>query len=144
MEQAEKNGPLSVARMVENQSMHFVIVEDDAYLRSLLTQRLSREGFLVVEAENGKAGLKAIRECAPHIVLLDIILPDMDGYEVLEEMQKDKTLSGIPVIVLSNLGQKEEVDRAKALGAKWFLIKAKYTPDEIVAYVKKVLSEAYI
>jgi len=144
MERAKKNGSLSVARMVENQSVHLVIIEDDKFLRSLLTQKLSNEGFIMVEAEDGNAGLKAIQEHKPQMVLLDILLPNMDGFEVLEYMRKDKILSGIPVIILSNLGQKEEIERAKALGAKWFLIKAKYTPDEIVTYIKKVLSEAYM
>ncbi|OGZ44367.1 MAG: hypothetical protein A3J55_03325 [Candidatus Ryanbacteria bacterium RIFCSPHIGHO2_02_FULL_45_17b] len=124
--------------------MKLVIVEDDKFLRDLIVRKLSSEGFLVKEATTGEEGLQVLREDPPQLVLLDILLPGMSGYEVLEAMQKNEQLKSIPVVMLSNLGQKEEVARAESLGAKDFLIKAKYTPGEIVTRIKEILNELYM
>src|SRR3989344_4468119 len=140
----QQQSSLPVARAVENQSVKLVIVEDDKFLRDLIVRKLSREGFLVREAKTGEEGLDILREDPPQLVLLDILLPGLSGYEVLETMQKNEKLKSIPVVMLSNLGQKEEVDRATALGAKDFLIKAKYTPGEIVTRIKEILNELYM
>ena len=113
-------GTLPVARVVQNRGTQILIVEDDAFLRNLITRRLLREGFIVEEAANAKAGLDAARKNMPHLILLDILLPDMNGFEMLEEMRKDGAISAIPVIILSNLGQNEELERARVLGAKDF------------------------
>lgn len=139
-----KEGTLPVARVVQNRGTQILIIEDDKFLRNLIVRRLEREGFIMEEAVNGKVGLEVMRKHAPHMILLDLLLPDMNGFDMLEEMRKDESLAAIPVIVLSNLGQKEEAERAKALGAKDFLIKAKYTPAEVVARVKDVLKKAYM
>ena len=96
------------------------------------------------EAANAKAGLDAARKNMPHLILLDILLPDMNGFEMLEEMRKDGAISAIPVIILSNLGQNEELERARVLGAKDFLVKSKYTPAEIIARIKDVLNKSYM
>lgn len=132
------------ARAVENSNVKIVIVEDDRFLRDLIVRKLSSEGFLVKEAETGEEGLEILRKDPPQLVLLDILLPGMSGYEVLEAIQKDKKLKGIPVVMLSNFGQKEEVARAELLGAKDFLIKAKYTHGEIVARIKEILGKLYL
>ncbi len=133
-----------MARVVQNRGTQILIVEDDTFLRNLITRRLLREGFIVEEAANAKVGLDAARKNMPHLILLDILLPDMNGFEMLEEMRKDAALSAIPVIILSNLGQNEELERAHVLGAKDFLVKAKYTPAEIVARIKDVLNKSYM
>lgn len=143
-EEKLKEGTLPVARVVQNRGTQILIVEDDKFLRNLIVRRLEREGFIVEEAVNGKEGLEAVRKHAPHMILLDLLLPDINGFDMLEEMRKDESLAAIPVIVLSNLGQKEEVERAKALGVKDFLIKAKYTPAEVVARMKDALKKAYM
>jgi len=88
-------------------------------------------------ARNGEDGLKSMREARPDLVLLDIIMPRKGGFEVMEEMQKDKDLKGIPVIVISNSGQPVEIDRAQKLGAKDWLIKTEFDPQEVVDKVKK-------
>lgn len=141
---SEKKESLPVARVVQNCGVHIIIVEDDRFLRDLIARRLRQEGFMVGEATNGKTGLEAIQKNPPEMILLDIILPDMNGYDMLEEMRKDESLSSIPVIVLSNLGQKEDMERAREFGAKDFLIKAKFTPAEIVAHVKNTLNKSYM
>lgn len=141
---SEKNSVVPTARVVENHGVHLVIVEDDKFLRDLIVRKLTKEGFVVKEAENGEIGLEVLREDPPQLLLLDILLPGISGYDVLAEMKKDDRLAGIPVVMLSNLGQKEEVERAQSLGAKDFLIKAKYTPGEIVERIKAILGELYM
>jgi DNA-binding response OmpR family regulator len=141
---SEQNKVLPIAQVIENQNVHLVVVEDDKFLRDLIVRKLTKEGFIVVAAEDGEIGIDAIRKELPQVVLLDILLPGISGFDVLEQIKKDEKLKDIPVIMLSNLGQKEEVDRALLLGAKDFLIKAKYTPGEIVTHIKDILKESYL
>jgi DNA-binding response OmpR family regulator len=117
-----------------------LIVEDDKFLRELIAKKLKNEGFDVVEAIDGEEGLKKIKEERPDLVLLDLILPGIDGFEVLARVKEDPNLAQIPVIILSNLGQREEVERGLKLGARDYLIKAHFTPGEIVEKIKNILS----
>ena len=120
-----------------------LIIEDDKFLRDLISQKLQREGFRVFEAVDGEEGLKTAREKSPDIILLDLILPGLDGFEILRVLKGDKNTSQIPVIVLSNLGQKEDMDRALSGGAEDFMVKAHFTPGEIVTKIKSVLKKKY-
>lgn len=117
-----------------------VVVEDDEFLRELIVTKLINEGFEVVEAMDGEDGLRKIREEKPQLVLLDIILPSIDGFEVLKQLKADPSVASIPVVMLSNLGQQDDVERALSMGAKDYLIKAHFTPHEIVEKVKSVLA----
>ena len=121
-----------------------LIIEDDKFLRDLLSQKLTREGFKVLAAMEGEEGIKIAGEEMPNLVLLDLILPGLDGFDILERLKKDSRLSSIPVLVLSNLGQKEDIERAISSGAEGFLIKANFTPGEIVDKVKSVLQKKYL
>jgi DNA-binding response OmpR family regulator len=116
-----------------------LIVEDDKFLRELMVRKLKMENYTVVEAEDGEDGLKKMKEEKPNLVLLDLILPEMDGFEVLEQKRKDDDIKNIPVIILSNLGQKEEIDRGLQLGAVDYLVKAQFSPSEIIAKIKLFL-----
>jgi len=116
-----------------------LIIEDDKFLRELISKKISEEGFQVVEAIDGEDGIKKVKEEMPNLVLLDLILPGIDGFEVLKRMKEESGLSPIPVIILSNLGQKEDVERGLKLGAVDYLIKAHFTPGEIIEKMKKVL-----
>ncbi|MCP6719274.1 MAG: response regulator [Patescibacteria group bacterium] len=116
-----------------------LIVEDDKFLRELISRKLNDEGFEVLEAVDGEEGIKKIKEEKPDLILLDLILPSIDGFEVLSRMKEDPSLSSIPVIILSNLGQKEEVEKGLKLGATDYLIKAHFTPREIIEKIKNVL-----
>ena len=118
-----------------------LIVEDEEIMINLLQRKLDREGFNISIARDGEEGLKAMREKPPDIVLLDIIMPKMGGFEVMEEMQKDKELKKIPVIVISNSGQPVELDRAQRLGAKDWLIKTEFDPQEVIDKVIKQIGE---
>ncbi|OGF61685.1 hypothetical protein A2662_02220 [Candidatus Giovannonibacteria bacterium RIFCSPHIGHO2_01_FULL_45_33] len=120
-----------------------LIVEDDKFLRDLILQKLQREGFDTVPALDGEEGLKLAKEKMPDLVLLDLILPGLDGFEVLKQIKADAQTKQIPVIVLSNLGQKEDMDRAFSGGAEEFMVKANFTPGEIIAKIKQILQKKY-
>jgi DNA-binding response OmpR family regulator len=116
-----------------------LIVEDDKFLRELIAKKIVAEGYVAAEAKDGEEGLKKIEEEKPDLVLLDLVLPGMTGFDILEAANANHLLSEIPIVVLSNLGQRDDVDRAINLGAKDFLIKAHFTPQEIIAKIKNVL-----
>ncbi len=120
-----------------------LIIEDDKFLRDLISQKLVREGFLTIEAVNGEEGLEKAKSEHPNLILLDLILPGMDGFLVLRTLKKDLGALMPPVIVLSNLGQKEDMQRALEEGAEEFMIKAHFTPGEIIAKIKSVLKKRY-
>lgn len=117
-----------------------LIIEDDKFLRELITQKLIKEGYDTLEAIDGEEGVKKIKDKKPDLILLDLILPGIDGFEVLSRMKEDAVLSQIPVIILSNLGQRDDVERGLKLGAVDYLIKAHFTPGEIIEKIKAVLN----
>jgi len=116
-----------------------LIVEDDKFLRELIVQKLLKEGYDISEAIDGEEGIKKIKTEKPDLILLDLILPGIDGFEVLSRMKADEKLAKIPVIILSNLGQREEIERGLKLGANDYMIKAHFTPREIIDKIKTVL-----
>ena len=116
-----------------------LIVEDDKFLRELIVRKLTNESYEVVEAVDGEQGLQKTKETKPDLVLLDLILPGIDGFEVLAQKKEDPFIASIPVIVLSNLGQKEDVDKGLSLGATDYLIKAHFTPGEIIEKVRNII-----
>lgn len=116
-----------------------LIVEDDKFLRELIARKLTQENFEISEAVDGEEGLKKIKEAKPDLVLLDLILPGIDGFEALAKMKDDPALASIPVIILSNLGQREDVEKGLKLGAVDYLVKAHFTPNEIIEKVKTAL-----
>lgn len=118
---------------------NILIIEDDKFLRELISRKLIGEGFKIDEAIDGEEGLKKIKESKPDLVLLDLILPGLDGFEVLERIKDDSSTASVPVLILSNLGQKDEIERGLSLGAVDFLVKAHFTPEEIVAKMKEIL-----
>lgn len=116
-----------------------MVVEDDKFLRDLIVQKLKREGFPVSEAITGTEALQIAKEQKPAVILLDLILPGLDGFEALKRLKDDQETASIPVVILSNLGQREDVERGLRLGAVDFMIKAHFTPGEIVAKIKATL-----
>lgn len=116
-----------------------LIIEDDKFLRELIARKLIQENFEISEAVDGEEGLKKIKEEKPALILLDLILPGIDGFEVLTKMKEDPGLASIPVIILSNLGQREDVERGLKLGAVDYLVKAHFTPNEIIDKVGAIL-----
>ena len=120
-------------------SKKILIIEDDKFLRELIVKKLVKEGYEISEAVDGEEGIKKFKEEKPDLVLLDLILPGIDGFEVLSRTKEDPALSQIPVIILSNLGQKEDVERGLGLGAIDYLIKAHFTPGEIIEKIRAIL-----
>jgi len=116
-----------------------LVIEDDKFLRELISQKLMKEGYDIVEAIDGEKGIEAIKSEKPDLVLLDLILPEVDGFGVLAKVKEDPTLAQIPIIILSNLGQKDDIEKGLKLGAIDYLIKAHFTPNEIVEKIKTVL-----
>lgn len=121
-----------------------LIIEDDKFFRDIISKKLQKENFDVATASDGKEAFAYLESSIPNLIILDLILPGLDGYEILSILKKDKKTSGIPVIILSNLGQQEEIDRAKALGVTDFMIKINFTLEEIVGRVNQIFKEKYI
>ncbi len=124
-----------------NMATKILVVEDDKFLRELIAQKLDREGYEVREAVDGEDGVKKVEEEKPDIILLDLILPGIDGFEVLSKIKENPERKDVPVIVLSNLGQKDDIERGLKLGAVEFLIKAHFTPGEIIEKIEKILGK---
>ena len=120
---------------------NILIIEDDAFLRDLIAKKLSSSGFRISEAIDGETGIKKIKDEKPDLILLDLLLPNMDGFELLSKIKQIPATSSIPVIILSNLGQKEDVDKGLKLGAVDYLIKAQFTPEEIIVKVKNAFAK---
>jgi len=118
-----------------------LLIEDDEFLAELYGTKLSLESYEVALASDGEKGLKMIKEKKPSLILLDIILPKMDGFEILKAMKADKEVKNIPVILLTNLSQKDEVKKGLDLGARDYLIKAHFMPSEVVKKIKETLGE---
>ena len=129
-----------------------LLVEDDPFLIDIYTTKLKESGFKLEIADNGEEALKKIRKrnaanfeknkkknLWPDVLILDIVLSRINGWQVLQEIKKDKKLKDLKIIVFTNLGQKEEVEKGLRLGATKYLIKAHYTPSELVEEIKKTL-----
>ncbi|MFH1620802.1 MAG: response regulator [Patescibacteria group bacterium] len=119
--------------------LNILLVEDDGFLASIYAQKLELEGFEVSLAVNGEDGLRLATKEKPNLILLDLLMPKMDGFEMLEKLKADAATKGIPVLVLTNLGQKEDVERCMKLGAVGYVIKAHSLPHETVKMVKDIL-----
>ena len=120
---------------------NILIIEDDEFLRGLINKKLLAEGFNVISAVDGEEGIKKAKEQKPDLILLDLVLPNIDGFEVLEKVKTDPDVSAVPVIILSNLSQKEDISKGIKLGAVDYIIKAQFTPEEIVEKVKNILNK---
>lgn len=117
-----------------------LIIEDDSFLQGLEAGKLEREGYEVITASNGKEALGRINEPGIDMVLLDLVLPDFDGFEILKKIKSDEHLKNIPVVVFSNLSEDKDIKKSQDLGALNFMVKSNFTLDELVKYVGKVLN----
>lgn len=118
-----------------------LIVEDDTALLNLYTRKFDASGFDVVSAEDGAQGLKQAQEHCPDVILLDIMLPVMNGFEVLKNLKKNKETKEIPVVILSNYGEMPNITEGLMDGAIEYLIKVEHTPEEVLEVVRETLSE---
>ncbi|XLQ20406.1 MAG: PleD family two-component system response regulator [Candidatus Moraniibacteriota bacterium] len=117
-----------------------MIAEDDAFIGDIYEVKLKDAGYNVILANNGREAIEKLEEgVRPNILLLDIVMPYMDGFDVLEAINNNEEWKKIPVVLLTNLSQKEDVDKGINLGAKDFLIKSHFTPTEVLAKVEKYM-----
>lgn len=121
-----------------------LVVEDDNFLRDLLARKLGQENCQFIAAIDGENALKLMNENKPSIVLLDLILPGIDGFEVLTQIKQNEQIKDVPVVILSNLGQDSDIQRAKELGADDFLIKANFSIDEVISKIKELVSSGSV
>lgn len=115
------------------------IVEDEPSLLEMYQMKFTADGYQVVTASDGEAGLKVIKEEKPDLVLLDLVMPRMDGYQVLGALRKDPATAKTVVYIFSNLGQSSEVERGIAEGANGYFVKSNLTPSQLAEEVKKIL-----
>lgn len=118
-----------------------LLIEDEAALQKTFGDILKQEGFKMMGALDGEAGLNMARTEKPDLILLDLVLPKVHGFEVLRALKEDSTTKNIPIIVLTNLEGMGDVEKALELGATTYLVKASYTLEEIVAKIKKAIGE---
>jgi len=113
-----------------------LLVEDEKMLSSMYTTKFTKEGYNLIQAFDGEEGLTKAKNQKPDLILLDIIMPKLDGFVVLKALKEDPILKNVPVILLTNLGQDEDIKKGKELGADDYFIKANHTPAEVVEKVQ--------
>lgn len=116
-----------------------LFIDDDELLGDVLSQKIRNEGYDVTLVRDGAEGLKQIEQIRPDLILLDIMLPTVSGYDILEQQQKNPALAGIPVIIISNSGQPIDVERARALGVKDYLLKGQLGPEDVAAKIRSYI-----
>ncbi|HEX8966126.1 MAG TPA: response regulator [Patescibacteria group bacterium] len=122
--------------MTEKQKKYIFVAEDDTFYLNIYQSKLEKEGYEVGIAKNGQQTIEEIKKRKPDLLLLDLVMPIKDGFEVLKEIHDNVTLKGIKVIVVSNLGQEEDVKKAKELGAVDYIIKANMSITQIMEKIK--------
>lgn len=116
-----------------------LLIEDEELLADMYETKFKSEGYEIYKALNGEEGLKLAAEKKPGFILLDVIMPKLDGFSVLKQLRASNATKNIPVLLLTNLGQDEDVEKGKALGAVGYLVKANMTPADVVEKVKEYL-----
>src|SRR5579872_6654208 len=116
-----------------------MIIEDDKFLSSLIKTRLEKEGLSVIQAFDGEEANQLLRDQVPNLIIMDLIMPKVNGFEVLQAISIAPQLQGVPIVILSNLAQDSDVEKARALGAKEYFVKVKISIDDLVGRVKNLL-----
>lgn len=122
-----------------NENYKILLVEDDAFLTDMYTTKFKAEGLIFLTADNGETGLELAIKELPSIILLDIMMPKMDGFAVLTELKNNPKTKKIPVLILSNLGQKSDIEKGEQMGAAGYIVKATMTPMQVVQKVREIL-----
>jgi two-component system, sensor histidine kinase and response regulator len=121
-----------------------LIIEDDRYISKMYQLKLSLDGFDVQVADNGRIGVDKVREFRPDIILTDILMPEMDGFEVIKMVKGDPESKDIPILIMSNLGQEDHIQKGLELGALGYIVKSQYTPSKVVEKIKEVLAGKFV
>jgi len=118
-----------------------LLVDDDLTLREMYEERMKAEGFSIIQATNGEEAIKKARESKPNVILLDIMMPKVNGFDVLKELKSDPEMKNIPVIVLTALIQDVDRIQGKKLGAVDYIVKSETMPGEVIAKIKNAIGE---
>ena len=127
--------------MEQSNAPKILIIDDDPFIVDMYVIKLKEEHFLIETAHDGREGLEKIKEFNPDVVLLDVVMPIMDGFGLLEALKTQSRACAAKIILLTNLGQQQDVERGMHLGADDYLIKAHFTPSEVVAKIKSLLGK---
>jgi CheY-like chemotaxis protein len=117
-----------------------LLIEDDPYVQRMYQRMFGHQNFELIFASNGNQGLELAQKRKPNIILLDILMPGLSGLEVLERLKAEGDTKDIPVFILSNLADETTIDTAKKLGAEEYIVKADFSPEQVVEEVKKYIS----
>lgn len=128
--------------MCQDKKTKVLIIEDDSYILDMYKMKFKASNFEVMVAQDGIKGLKILEKQIPDVILLDVIMPKMDGFQVLKAIKNKDSLKEIPVILLTNLGQKENIEKGFELGAVDYVVKAHFTPLEIVKKIREILKKS--
>ncbi len=116
-----------------------LIIEDDIFLQNLESNRLKKDNYEIITASTGDEAIEKINEPEIDLILLDLILPGIDGFDILEKIKSTEELKKIPVIVFSNLSEEKDIERAKKLGARDFMVKSNFSLSELSEHISKIL-----
>lgn len=125
--------------MADKKQKEILVIEDDQFLVKIYESKFKKEGFAVRSAYDGKEGLKEVKKKLPNIIILELILPNLDGFSFLEKIKKEPKLAGVPVIILTDLGQKADIERGKELGAVEYFVKVDTPLSKIIKTIKKYI-----
>lgn len=126
---------------MSERKIKILLIEDDSFLINMYSAKFEIEGYSIFVAEDGVEGLEKTQKLNPDIILLDIVMPRMNGFEVLEKLKADGVTKNIPVVILSNINQMEDISKGLSLGAEDYFIKAHFVPSEIVKKVENILNK---
>ena len=125
--------------MATSKGTKILVVDDDPFILDIYVMKFKEQGFQIDTAIDGKMALDRIEAGKPDIILLDVVMPKMDGFDVIKKLQENKSSHRFKILFLTNFGQKEDVERGMLMGADGYIIKAHFTPSEVVAKVKEML-----
>ncbi|MDD5567214.1 MAG: response regulator [Patescibacteria group bacterium] len=125
----------------KSRKKRILLIEDDSFLSGMYIAKLTIENFEVLLASDGQEGIELAKKSKPDLILLDLLLPKVDGYTVLKTIKKNRALATIPVILLTNLTQKENIEKAMKYQIEDYLIKAHFMPSEVIEKVKRILRQ---
>ena len=125
--------------MNDSRKIKILVIDDDPFILDMYVLKFKDQGFEIDTATDGKMGLEKIKSFKPNIVLLDVVMPKMDGFDVMKKLKEENESRTFKILFLTNFGQKEDVEQGIQLGADGYIIKAHFTPSEVVVKVKEML-----
>ena len=138
--QSEQNQQTQVQEQSSGHKKYILVAEDDKFYANIYRTKLTKEGYEVVVVGDGAQAMKLARQKKPDLILLDIVMPVKDGFETLKELKADANLKSVKVIVLSNLGQEEDIKKAKELGAVDYIVKANVSIGQMMSKIKSFIT----